>query len=112
VSDEQDRTMDLSNMLQAKSAQIEKLELQNRELLSEVKRLAGVADRANKAMEKYQKHNGALEIAVQEAHRDLDAAKLRVQELQQAVDAIAPYCKEKYGIDEEAVAAIRKVSSR
>ncbi len=43
-------------------------------LVQEIERLAGVADRANKSMEKHQKHNGALEISVQEAHRELDGA--------------------------------------
>ncbi len=43
-------------------------------LVQEIERLAGIADRANKAMEKHQKHNGALEIGIQEAHRELDGA--------------------------------------
>lgn len=47
------------------------------ELQAEVQRLTGIADRANKAMEKHMKHNAALEIAIQEAHRDTDKANLQ-----------------------------------
>lgn len=46
--------------------------LQNRELQNAV-------DRANAAMLKHQKHNGALEIAIQEAHRDADALAAQVK---------------------------------
>lgn len=50
----------------------------------EIKRLTGIADRANQAMEKHQKHAWALEIAIQEAHRDADAANLKVAEAMKA----------------------------
>lgn len=44
-----------------------------------------IAQRANKAMEKHQKHNGALEIAIQEAHRDTDAMKLQFEEARKII---------------------------
>lgn len=50
------------------TAKVKALELQNRELQNAV-------DRANAAMLKHQKHNGALEMALQDAHRDTDEAR-------------------------------------
>lgn len=55
------------------------------ELQAEIHRLIGIADRANKAMEKHMKHNAAMEIAIQEAHRDTDKANLQNRELVEAL---------------------------
>lgn len=52
------------------------------------KDLQNALDRANAAMLKHQKHNGALEIAIQEAHRDTDAANRLYSEL---VELVKPY---------------------
>lgn len=59
---------------------------QHSHLCAEIQRLTGVADRANKSMEKHMKRNGALEISLQDAHRDTDAAHLQNSELKAQVE--------------------------
>lgn len=53
-----------------------------------------------------------LKIERDGARRERDAALLQVGEMQKAIDGIAPYCKVKYGMPEEAVNAIERLEGR
>lgn len=57
------------------------LQGRNEALRSEMKKLTGIADRANKAMEKHMKHNAALEIALQDVHKDKDVLNRQLDDL-------------------------------
>lgn len=82
-------------------------------LRADVGKLQGIADRANAAMLKHQKHNGALEIAVQEAHRDADAANRQIRakdgyiaDLEEQTRSLRGVVTEKSRLNSEAKEAI------
>lgn len=55
---------------------------------------------------------GSITHDLLQARGERDAALLKLDEATKAIRAIAPYCKVKYGMDEEAVAAIEKIADK
>jgi hypothetical protein len=74
--------------LDAAVLQLSEAEHKRDKYFAQMEDLTDALARANAAMLKHQKHNGALEIAVQEAHRDTDTANRLYRDQQMLLAAI------------------------